>query len=234
MKTIGIIGAMDVEIAELKNRMEIIQSKTIAGAEFNVGRIQGGSVVVAMAGIGKVNAAVCAQTMIDFYGVDYLVNIGVAGSLARDLNIGDVVVSDDLVQHDFDANYIGAMAGVIPGMKESFFRADAELVRMAKEAAESVLSGTGSKVYTGRIASGDQFISSHEAKHRILKEFSALCCEMEGAAIAHAAYLNDVPFVVIRSISDKADEEASVSFEKFMESTAKISSGIVERMVKMI
>ena len=231
MKNIGIIGAMNEEIVLLKEKADIISSKEIVGLEFHMGKMHGNSVVLVCSGIGKVNAAVCTQLLIDMYGVDYVINVGVAGALVKELNIGDIVISSDVVQHDMDCCGFGYEPGIIPRLGCSFFVADPELVRMAREACESV---TKKKAIVARIASGDQFISDSAAKSRIRNTFKACCVEMEGAAIAQTSWLNKIPFVIIRAISDKANEEATVAFDKFVKIAAKNSSDAVEEIVKAI
>lgn len=233
MKTIGIIGAMDAEINILKSKMNIVATKNNAGIDYHVGSFQGSNITIAKCGIGKVNAAICTQVMIDMYAVDYVINIGVAGAVSKDLKIGDVVISSDLLQHDYDSTDVGDKLGVIPNMGTETFMADEELIRLAKEAGNEVLSNEHN-IFVGRIATGDQFISSKEAKERIWTNFKALCAEMEGGAIAHTCYLNNLPFVVVRAISDQADEEAGMSFEKFVPIAAKNSSDIVEHMIKVM
>jgi len=222
---------MAEEIALIKEKMDIISSKEIVGLEFHMGKMHGKTVVLVCSGIGKVNAATCTQALIDMYGVDYIINVGVAGGLAAELDIGDVVISSDLVHHDMDCVGFGYEPGIIPRLETSFFVADAELVRIAKEACEAV---TDKKAFVARIGSGDQFVSDSQAKARIWNTFEAYCVEMEGAAIAQTAFLNKIPFVVIRAISDKANEEATVSFDKFVAMAAKNSSDTVEEIVKAI
>jgi len=222
---------MAEEIALIKEKTDIISSREIVGLEFHVGKMHGNSVVLVCSGIGKVNAAICTQALIDMYGVDYVINVGVAGALSTELTIGDIVISSDVVQHDMDCVGFGYEPGIIPRLETSFFKADAELVRMAHEACEAVAD---KKAIVARIASGDQFVSDSESKSRIWGTFKAHCVEMEGAAIAQTAWLNKIPFVIIRAISDKANEEATVSFDKFVEIAAKKSSDAVEEMVKSI
>lgn len=231
MKNIGIIGAMSEEIILIKNKIDIISSKEIIGLEFHMGKMHGNSVVLVSSGIGKVNAAICTQTLIDMYGVDYIINVGVAGALSPELNIGDIVISSDVVHHDMDCVGFGYEPGIIPRLKTSFFAADAELLSMAQEACEAV---AGQKTFVARIASGDQFVSDSLVKSRIWSTFKAYCVEMEGAAIAQTAWLNKIPFVIIRAISDKANEEATVSFDKFVEIAARNSSDVVEEIIKAI
>lgn len=230
MKTIGIIGAMEEEVVLLKNSTEIVSAKNIVGTDFFMGKMFGKSVVIVKCGIGKVNAAICTQVLIDMYGVDYIINTGVAGSVYKDLNIGDIVISNDLLQHDFDTSSTGDPLGVIPRLHESTFKADEELVRIAEEAGKEALQGQN--IFVGRIATGDQFISNSNDKERIWNNFKPYCVEMEGAAIAQACYLNKIPFVAIRTMSDSADEKAYDSFVNHADMVANNSSLIVEFMVK--
>ncbi len=234
MKTIGIIGAMDEEIALIKQRLDIVSAKKIIGNDFYMGKMHGHSVVLTRCGIGKVNAAICTQVLIDMYGVDYIINTGVAGAISSQLKVGDVVVSDDIVHHDMDCTQFGYELGVIPRMQESYFKADVELINLAKQTCSEVVAATNNKAYVGRIASGDQFIASSEQKERISKNFGAFCAEMESAAIAQTAFLNKVPFVIVRAISDNANAEATMSFDEFVEFAAKNASDVVEQMVKAI
>lgn len=230
MKTIGIIGAMAEEIAYLKEKIEIVTTKNVIGLDFHVGKSGGNSIVLVISGIGKVNAAVCTQVLIDHFGVDYVINTGCAGAVSGELGIGDILISKDAVQHDMDTSLLGDPVGTIPRLAESYFKADEMLVQIAREAAEEA-----SEVYQvrlGRVASGDQFIGTKEGKERIKKVVQGDCAEMEGAAIAHACWLNHIPFVVIRAISDSADEEASMSYEQFVLLAAKRSSELVEKMLK--
>lgn len=223
---IGIIGAMDEEVISLKRKMHVTEQKEIAGMEFFIGTVGEKEVVVVRCGIGKVNAAVCTQILVDLFNVDYVINTGVAGALYPELNIGDIVVSSDTVEHDMDASAVGNPRGEIPRMKKTYFEADTKLIEAAKKAAESLRGER--KVYVGRVASGDQFVCSMKVKEDIYTTFTAYCAEMEGAAIAHTCFLNQVPFVIIRAISDKADQSADVNFEEFVDVAAKNASRMIE------
>ena len=231
MKTIGVIGAMDEEIAFIKGISEIISAKNILGLDFFVGKFGTNSVVIVKSGIGKVNAAACTQVLIDHFAVDCVINLGVAGAIFNELKIGDVVISTDTVQHDMDVSALGDTVGTIPRMEESFFRADDELIALSEKAGEAL---EGHSIYKGRIASGDKFISSQEQKNFIWNNFKAYCAEMEGAAIAHVRYLNRIPFVIIRSISDNADGEAGISYKEFTAVAVKNSSVILEGLLNSI
>ncbi len=209
---LGIIGAMDVEVAQLKEHMENKTVAVHAGSEYCEGMLSGCPAVVVQCGVGKVNAALCAQILISVYGVSHIVNTGIAGSLNAELDIGDLVVSRDAIHHDFDLRFWGRPVGQVPGMDVTAFPADMQLQQLAYMAAESVNPGHNR---IGRVASGDQFICSKEQKERIIADTGAICAEMEGAAIAHAAYRNGVPFVILRAISDKADDSAEMDYPTF-------------------
>ena len=209
---LGIIGAMDVEVATLKAKMEHIQVQSHAASEYFEGTLEGCPVVVVQCGVGKVNAAMCAQVLASVYGVSHIVNTGIAGSLSAELDIGDLVISKDAMYHDFDCVHFGYEMGRVPGMDVVAFPADAALAELAFAAAEDVNAGH-SKI--GRVASGDLFVAAKSAKEAIIAKTGAVCTEMEGAAIAHTAYRNGIPFVIIRAISDKADDSAEMDYPTF-------------------
>lgn len=210
---LGIIGAMDVEVAEVKEAMQGVEVKTMAGMDFYKGTLKGKEAVVVRSGIGKVNAAVCTQVLVDHFGVTAVINTGIAGSLKNEIEIGDVVLSTDTVQHDMDATGFGYPAGEIPQMECSVFPADETLIKLAENCCKEVNPEIG--VFTGRIVSGDQFVSDRVKKDWIAETFGGFCTEMEGAAIAQAAYLNHIPFLIIRAISDKADNSATMDYSEF-------------------
>ncbi len=209
---LGIIGAMDVEVQTLLSDMQIQNRRVHAGSIYHEGILAGLPVVVVRCGVGKVNAAMAAQILCDCYAVTHLVNTGVAGSLNAALDIGDLVVSTDAVYHDFDCSIFGYAPCQVPGTDDAAFSADAELTALALSAANAV---TGGHCRMGRIASGDQFISDSGQKERIIRLTHADCTEMEGAAIAHTACRNGVPFVILRAISDKADNTANGDYPAF-------------------
>lgn len=209
----GIIGAMDEEINQLVEKMTDVESSEIAGMVFNKGKLNGRDVVVVRSGIGKVNAAMCTQILAAVFHVAAVINTGIAGSLRNEINIGDVVLSTDALQHDVDATGFGYKPGVIPRMKTSVFEADGGLRRLAHEACKRAIPDIG--VHDGRVVSGDQFISDKAVKARLIELFDGCCTEMEGAAIAQAAYLNGIPFLIIRAISDKADDSATMDYGEF-------------------
>ncbi len=210
---IGIIGAMDEEVEKLKEDMREPCIRKEAAWTFYQGELFGRDAVVVTGGVGKVNAAICAQVLVDRFDVDVLINTGVAGSLDPAIDIGDLVISTDVLHHDMDASAFGDPPGQVPRMDVLSFPADPELVRKAAEVSEKV--NPDIHTFTGRIASGDQVIAAAEKKDRIAGEFHALCAEMEGAGVAQAAYINHIPFVIIRAVSDKADDSASMDYAVF-------------------
>ncbi len=226
---IGILGAMDLEVSSLCAKLERTIVKSIAGNEFHAGQLNGISVVVVKCGIGKVNAAVATQAMIDHFDIDLIINTGVAGSLSNELGIYDIVVSSDLVQHDFDTTAAGDELGLITGFNSVAFDVNPEIADLAVEAGREIFDDI--KVFKGRVATGDQFISEKERKDKIVKQFGAVCTEMEGCAIAQACFLNNMPYLVIRSISDKADDSAHVDYFEFVGRAAEKSALLIEELV---
>ena len=226
----GIIGAMDAEVATLKAAMHHVRTETVAGTEYTVGTLGDRAVVVVKCGMGKVNAGVCAQTLITHFSASHVINTGVAGSLNAAIDIGDVVISTDAVQHDFDVSPIGFAKGEIPYTGLVAFPADEEMRQAALKAV--AVAAPEITAFEGRVCSGDQFIASREQKERILADFGGLCCEMEGAAIAQVCTLNAVPFVIIRAISDKADASEEISYATFAEAAARRSAAIVRQMME--
>ena len=232
MKTIGIIGAMEVEDAILKEKMEDVRIIKKASMDFYEGILAGKKVVVVRSGIGKVNAGICAQILADVFSVDAIINTGIAGSLNKNINIGDIVLSTDVVQHDMDATGFGYRKGQIPQMPVFFFNADDNLRRLAAEVCKEV--NPDIQVFEGRIASGDQFVCDQDVKNRIVSEFSAYATEMEGAAIGQAAYLNEIPFLVVRAISDKADGSAQMDYSEFEKAAVDHSVRLTLNMLARI
>ena len=232
MKTIGIIGAMEVEVAILKEKMEDVRIIKKASMDFYEGILAGKKVVVVRSGIGKVNAGICAQILADLFSVDAIINTGIAGSLNKNINIGDIVLSTDVVQHDMDATGFGYRKGQIPQMPVFFFNADENLRRLAAEVCREV--NPDIQVFEGRIASGDQFVCDQDVKNRIVSEFSAYATEMDGAAIGQAAYLNEIPFLVVRAISDKADGSAQMDYSEFEKAAVDHSVRLTLNMLARI
>ena len=229
MSKLGIIGAMAVEVELLKEKMENLTVTNHAGMEFFDGRLEGIDAVVVQCGVGKVNAAMCAQILCSVFGVTHLVNTGIAGSLCAQLDIGDLVVSKDAMYHDFDCVHFGYEMGKVPGMDTVAFPADEAMIGYACAAAEAVNPGH-SRV--GRVASGDLFVAEKTVKERIIQRTNAICTEMEGAAIAHTAYRNKVPFVILRAISDKADDSAEMDYPTFEAIAARRCAEVTVNMAK--
>ncbi|MFR5150778.1 MAG: 5'-methylthioadenosine/adenosylhomocysteine nucleosidase [Ruminococcus sp.] len=200
--------------------------------DFYEGILAGKKVVVVRSGIGKVNAGICAQILADVFSVDAIINTGIAGSLNKNINIGDIVLSTDVVQHDMDATGFGYRKGQIPQMPVFFFNADDNLRRLAAEVCKEV--NPDIQVFEGRIASGDQFVCDQDVKNRIVSEFSAYATEMEGAAIGQAAYLNEIPFLVVRAISDKADGSAQMDYSEFEKAAVDHSVRLTLNMLARI
>ena len=231
MTKLGIIGAMQVEVETLLGQMENKTERKKAGSTFYEGILAGLSVVVVQCGVGKVNAALCVQILCDCFGVTHLVNTGIAGSLCADLDIGDLVVSQDVMYHDFDCVNFGYPYGKVPGMDVIAFPADETLLAYAFAAAERVNPG---HTRVGRIASGDQFVADKALKERIIAHTQGLCTEMEGAAIAHTAYRNGIPFVILRAISDKADDSAEMDYPTFERIAAHRCAQVTQSLARQL
>ncbi len=229
MEKIGIIGAMEIEVEELKAHMT--KERTIRRAQMNFceGTLAGMPAVVVKSGIGKVNAAVCTQILSDEFKVDAVINTGVAGSLDAGIDIGDIVISTDVLHHDMNAVDFGYPLGQIPQMDVFSFEADEKLAGLAAEVCREV--NPEIRVFRGRIVSGDQFVADREKKEWILSNFGGSCTEMEGAAIAQTAWLNAIPFVILRAISDKADDSASMDYAAFEREAARHCVRLTEEVL---
>ena len=214
IKKIGIIGAMEEEVEALRGKLTYVKTTSRASMDFYAGKMGNKEVVIVRSGIGKVNAGICTQILADLFQVDAVINTGIAGSLKAEINIGDIVVSTDAIQHDMDATGFGYEPGVIPRMPVSCFEADKRLVKAAEDACKEAVPEVG--VFAGRIVSGDQFISDRQVKNRIT---------------AQSAYLNSIPFVIIRAISDKADDSATVDYPTFERQAIAHSVALVENFV---
>lgn len=232
MKRIGIIGAMDLEVEHLKGEMQISRIVDKAGMEFYTGTLKGVDVVIVRSGIGKVNAGLCAQILADVFQVTHIINTGVAGSLNAKLDIGDILISRDALYHDVDVRIFGYQLGEVPQMGCREFKADKAMIEAAVSSCKEV--NPDIHVEVGRILSGDQFISDKAKKEILIADFQGDCTEMEGAAIAHSAYLNKIPFVIIRAISDKADDSAEMDYPTFEREAAKHSAKLVEHMITLL
>lgn len=227
---LGIIGAMEVEVAALKQDMQDTKVIEKAGMKFYQGKLSDKNVVVVKSGIGKVNAGICTQILADIFQVDAVINTGVAGSLNNDIDICDIVISREAQQHDMDLTAIGYDKGIIPDMETSVFLADEKLMKLAKESAEEIELNVN--IFEGKVVSGDQFIGTSDAKTHLRETFYGDCAEMEGAAIAHAASLNNIPFLIIRAISDKADGGAEMDFPTFEKKAAENSIKLMNKMIE--
>jgi adenosylhomocysteine nucleosidase len=230
-QTIGLIGAMEEEVERFVLRMEGAAETVKAGIGFREGEWNGKRVIVCKCGVGKVNAAVCTQILIDSFGVEAVLFTGVAGALHPELNIGDIVVSTDCMQHDMDVTALGFAKGIIPFAADSVFPASPPLVEAAKTAGEALYPGV---TRSGRILSGDVFVASRDKVAELHQELEGVCVEMEGAAVAQVCHLNQIPFVILRSMSDKADGSAHINFPEFTKLAAERSAAIVERMLHQL
>ncbi len=232
MSKIGIIGAMELEVEQLKAQMTITEIVNKASMDFHIGTLNGVDVVIVRSGIGKVNAALCAQILSDVFAVTHIINTGVAGSLNAALDIGDILVSEDALHHDMDVTIFGYQLGEVPQMGFREFKANTAMMEAAIASCKEV--NPDINVRTGRVVSGDQFISSKEVKEKLINEFHGDCAEMEGASIAHAAHLNNIPFVIIRAISDKADDSAEMDYPTFEKAAAAHSAKLVAHMIQKL
>ncbi len=227
--TLGIIGAMSEELEILLKDMIVEEKNTKANMVFHKGRLWGKNVVAVVCGIGKVNAAVCTQILISEYKIDKIINVGVAGGIGTHIYPGNVVIGNSLVQHDMDTSAFGDKIGQIPRLDTYDFKCDAELVKLAKEACDE---NKDINSFVGRIVTGDQFVANVEKIRWLSYEFEALACEMEGGSIAHVCYLNSIPFVVIRSISDNANNGAHMDYQEFVPIGVKNSTCILKSMIE--
>jgi adenosylhomocysteine nucleosidase len=236
MSKIGIIGAMELEVEELKSHMTGMQVTSRAGMDFCQGTLHGAQVVIVRSGVGKVNASLCVQILADLFQVTHVINTGVAGSLNSKLEIGDIVISKDAVHHDMDVTPLGYKPGIVPQMAESYFKADEQLMTLAQSTCQKV--NPDIHIMIGRVASGDQFITNKEVKNHLITTFHADCVEMEGASIAHGCYLNQIPFVILRAISDKADGSGNydyqIDYPTFEKAAAKHCATLVEKLVETL
>lgn len=227
---LGIIGAMDEEVAKIKEQLTDVEVETRAAMDFYKGRLGGKDVVVVRSGIGKVNAAMCTQILADIYKVEGVVNTGIAGSLKAEIDIGDIVLSSDALQHDMDATGFGYAVGQIPRVDTLSFKADERLIQLAQKCCAKV--NPDIHTFVGRIVTGDQFVSGKEKKQWLVDTFAGFCTEMEGAAIAQACYLNSIPFLIVRAISDKADDSATVDYPVFEAKAITHSVNLLTEMIR--
>ncbi len=228
---IGIIAAMAEELEILLKDLTLDEKNTKANMTFHKGKLYGKDVVAVVCGIGKVNSAVCTQILASEYNVDKVINVGVAGGIGKEIYPGDIVIAENLVQHDMDTTAFGDKIGQIPRLDTFDFKCDEEMIKIAKQACEKI---SDLNSFTGRIVSGDQFVASLEKIQWLDKEFGAISCEMEGASIAQVCYLNSIPFVVIRSISDNANNGAHMDYQKFIPIAVKNSTRILKQMLELM
>ena len=231
MTKLGIIGAMEIEVAILKSKLENAKITKVGPMDFFEGKLAGCDVVIVMCGVGKVHAAMCTQVLCSQFGVNAIVNTGVAGSLDAEMDICDVLVSTDAIQHDMDVTHLGYHVGKVPGLDVQAFPADEKLMKYAFEVSEALRPG---HTKMGRVATGDQFVSSQTLKDRIIADTDAKCTEMEGGAIAQVAYVNRVPFVILRAISDKADGSAELDYPTFEKLAAANCAAVTEALAKRL
>ncbi|MCK5780712.1 MAG: 5'-methylthioadenosine/adenosylhomocysteine nucleosidase [Psychrilyobacter sp.] len=229
---IGIIGAMHEEIIELKGLIKNLKEEKVIGMSFFSGELEGKEIVLVEGGIGKVNATICTTLLIEKFKIEKLIFTGVAGGTNPEIEVGDIVISNELIEHDFDCTAFGMKHGEIPRMDTSIFKSDAKLIKLAKKSASIVFSKEN--IYVGRIVSGDQFIAESEKINWLRETFNSECTEMEGAAVAHVCHMFNLPFVILRSISDKANGNAKTDFQEFVKLAAKNSKKLVVEMVKNI
>lgn len=227
---IGIITALDLEIEKLKNQIIGMTKSETATMKFYEGKISNTDIVAAVAGVGKVNAAACTQTMILKHSPDIIINVGVAGGLAEGLNVGDIVIAESVAEHDMDTTVCGEPLGFISGIELINIPCDENITKLLCISAEKL---SGVNVKKGVIASGDQFIHTDAQRARIIDNFHAAAAEMEGASIGHVCYMNGVPFGVLRALSDTADDGAPVSFNTFAEKASHNSIIIIMEFIKI-
>ena len=232
--TFGIIGAMESEVAQLRDALSQRETAECSGIAFHCGTLGKCRVALVRCGVGKVNAARCAQILIDRFGVDDLVNTGIAGGVGKGLHVGDVVIGTELVQHDFDVSAFGYARGNLCDAAQrdapTVFRSDPALIEAFRAAAESLIDSA--RVKTGRIATGDRFVASATEKRAIAEDFGAVAVEMEGGAVAQVAAAAGVPFIVLRAVSDLADGSAHESFQALEQETAALSAAILRRLIE--
>ena len=229
---LGIIGAMSIEVETLKNQLTELTVSEQTGMTFYDGCLDGLPAVVVECGVGKVNAALCVQILCDRFGVSHIVNTGVAGSLNAKLDIGDILISKDVIHHDVDVRVFGYPLGEVPQLGTREFRADENMIALALETCKEVIPDK--QAIVGRVVSGDQFISSKEVKDALIANFQGDCAEMEGASIAHTAYLNNIPFVIVRAISDKADDSAEMDYPTFEREAAHHCAALIKEFVQKL
>ena len=226
---IGIIGAMDVEVEGIKKNIENIKTEEISGMKFCSGKLFGKDIVIAKSGEGKVNSAMATQTMILKYNPDFIINSGVAGGLHPNMRVMDIAIAKDVCEHDFDISPLGYEPGFVPQVEAVKTECEEKLNTLIEASAKKACDNN---IFKGTIASGDQFIASEAQRNRIKNIFGAIAAEMEGASIGHVCKLNNIPFTVLRVISDNADGSADMSFEEFAKKASDISINIMLEFIK--
>ncbi|MBQ5439325.1 MAG: 5'-methylthioadenosine/adenosylhomocysteine nucleosidase [Clostridia bacterium] len=226
---IGIIGALKVEIEGINEKMENKETLTLSGIDFVRGDLYGKKIVTAVCGVGKVFAAMCAQTMILGFSPEIIINSGVAGSLCKELSIGDVVIGEKLVQHDIDTTALGDEKGLISGINKVYIETDEKISNILKTCVESL----GIHSHSGIIASGDSFINACNKKKELAETFGAVACEMEGGAMAQVCYINKIPFSVMRAISDGGDDNSHLDYNEFLKMASQRSVDVMNKFVEM-
>jgi adenosylhomocysteine nucleosidase len=225
MNTIGIIGAMPSELADIRNTLKDAEIKRISGFDFYINEVSGKKVINACCGIAKVNAALCAQVLIDNFRPDAVINAGIAGGMDSSIKVCDIVVSNEVLPHDLDLHFLKDYPPYC-----GIFKADDKLI----ETAVNTCTKQGVKSFVGRIVSGEAFITDTAVKNGIKEKFDPFAVDMESAAVGHCAYLNEVPFVSVRCISDNADDEGAMSFDEFEKIAAKRVADVVLEMVEVL
>ncbi len=232
IKTIGIIGALDYEIELITKDIENKEVIEKAGRIFNKGNIKDKTIVSVVCGVGKVNAALCTQAMIDNFNPDIIINSGVSGSLSKEVKILDIVVADKLYQHDVDVTKFGYKLGQLPGLEKEYVETDIEISNKIYDIAK--LESIENQIHKGAIATGDQYIADNDKKVSIIENFSAITVEMESAAIGQVCKINSVPFAILRTISDNAEESSTLEFDEFAKKAAITGSKIILKFIKKI
>ena len=225
MDTIGIIGAMPSELADIRNTLKDAEVKHISGFDFYINEVAGKKVINACCGIAKVNAALCAQVLIDNFKPDAVINAGIAGGMDSSIKVCDIVVSNEVLPHDLDLHFLKDYPPYC-----GIFKADKNLI----DTAVNICTKQGVKSFVGRIVSGEAFITDTAVKNGIKDKFDPFAVDMESAAVGHCAYLNEVPFVSVRCISDNADDEGAMSFDEFEKIAARRVADVVLEMVEVL
>lgn len=227
-KKIGIIFALNEELEETKKIFDNVKIHSLYNLKIYECKNEKVDCFLVESGIGKVNAARTAQILIDKMNVDYVLNVGVAGSISREIKKCDIVIADKLVQHDFDFTLFNYEKGEIPNVGR-YINCDKELVKLARKI------NIETNLTVGTISSGDIFISDQKMGEKINKKFNALCVEMEGAAIAQVCYLSQIPFLVVRAISDSPyDKDNHITFEEFLKISSSMAAKFVEQLLNKL